>query len=376
MRKPLAICFVLAVAATSGGATDCGQVFDDPGFDVWCGDTLCAWRVEKGAVARAPTWHQADNGVALVGPDVAISQFTDVESRDGHCLEFSLVADVAADAEVQLQFDLYGDGSVEHEERIPTSDWDLVVFRVRMPETYAGVRFRLAKQGGHAVLANVGAQVVPDYQCPGDPLVVGPGPVGTACTRDADCTGGLCGDGDPPDGSNAGGVCQACELGDACPNGGVCSFEPIWEGSGPDWSCRPPGSAPLGTICVSDADCAAGSCVGLRCGLCRDDAECGGGICTPVTYAIDDGRDPAATVLGGHHCVGGSGGTAASGAPCLVDGDCASGACGGEPLRACANESSAFLDLLRECRDDFDCAPDFGPYPTCVTVGTRGGVCQ
>src|SRR5215468_1920822 len=67
----------IAVAAAGQlGATDCGGgITRDPGFDLWCGDVLCAWKIERGEVLRVPTWNEGDAGVELVGPDAAIEQF-------------------------------------------------------------------------------------------------------------------------------------------------------------------------------------------------------------------------------------------------------------------------------------------------------------
>ena len=48
------------IALSQMGATDCGQVIDDPGFDLWCGATLCDWSVAVGTVAPMPTWHARD----------------------------------------------------------------------------------------------------------------------------------------------------------------------------------------------------------------------------------------------------------------------------------------------------------------------------
>ena len=45
----------LAVVASQMGATKCGQVLRDPGFDLWCGDELCAWKLERGEVKRVAT---------------------------------------------------------------------------------------------------------------------------------------------------------------------------------------------------------------------------------------------------------------------------------------------------------------------------------
>src|SRR5437660_8478969 len=115
--------FVLAVVALSQvGATDCGQVLRDPGFDLWCGKALCAWTVERGTVAKVPTWNEGDPGVSFVGTDVAIAQLAPVNGGDSNagCIEFDLIANVDENAELELDVDVNGDGSVELTERIPT----------------------------------------------------------------------------------------------------------------------------------------------------------------------------------------------------------------------------------------------------------------
>lgn len=172
MRKlysPLAILFI---AATSGGASECGEVIEDPGFDAWCGSELCNWTLEAGQIRRAATWHPKDVGVELVGDYAAISQLADISSSPlpdpnvGPCLAFDLIADVSERAEVRLQMDVGDDGSNEQDERIPTSDWRALSYRVRLPLTYDGVRFRLVKAGGKAVLANIGASYTGQDECP------------------------------------------------------------------------------------------------------------------------------------------------------------------------------------------------------------------
>ena len=39
---------LVALACSQLGATDCGNVLKDPGFDLWCDGQLCAWQVERG----------------------------------------------------------------------------------------------------------------------------------------------------------------------------------------------------------------------------------------------------------------------------------------------------------------------------------------
>jgi len=366
MRKLMPV-FVLLVAATSGGATDCGQIIDDPGFDVWCGDSLCRWAVEKGEVARAATWHEADRGVELVGPEVSIAQLTEVASSDGRCVAFDLVADVADDAEVHLQLDVFGDGSIELDERLPTSDWRALSFRVRMPDFYQGVRFRLTKRGGHAVLANIGASIAPDAECVGVALVVGTRPNGVTCTEDPQCTSGTCASGFFHD------VCGECKTDADCSGGTICGQSPIADAHVDLYpACVVPGSAETNAGCGQDAQCATGLCEGGGCAVCDDAADCGGAACASIEYSVPhgDGRAPS-IVKGASHCAAGSAAVASGGA-CVDDVDCASSACVGAPLRMC----STFW-LPRRCDDDLDCPGyGFGAEAACVTVGTRGGVCQ
>jgi hypothetical protein len=161
MNKPLAI----VAALLSAGANDCNPVLEDPGFDLWCGDALCSWKLVRGEVRKAPTWHAADLGVEFAGADTAIQQVSDVTSADGTCLEFSMISDVRDDAQLVLEIDAFGDGTVERAEAIPATEWERVTLRLRFDGPYERVRFALAKRGpGHAVLAQLDAELV-DGEC-------------------------------------------------------------------------------------------------------------------------------------------------------------------------------------------------------------------
>src|SRR5215468_984946 len=120
---------IVAAAAGQLGATDCGGgITRDPGFDLWCGDALCAWKVERGDVRRVPTWHEADSGVKLVDPGTAIEQFTPVTSGDGTCIRFDLISNADETAQAELAVDIYGDGAVERTFEIPTAPWHPVSY--------------------------------------------------------------------------------------------------------------------------------------------------------------------------------------------------------------------------------------------------------
>src|SRR5262249_30223147 len=142
------------VLASQLGNTECGgDALKDPGFDLWCGDSLCAWKVERGTIARVPSWNKGDPAVELVGDDTAIEQLSPVDSSDGTCIEFTMIADVDDDVDVELNIDVLGDGSVEHHERLPSAHWKPLSYDLFVRQPYAGIRFELAKTGsGRAVV--------------------------------------------------------------------------------------------------------------------------------------------------------------------------------------------------------------------------------
>nr|MBA3539008.1 hypothetical protein [Deltaproteobacteria bacterium] len=222
---------VCVLAASQLGASECGggPVLRDPGFELWCGETLCAWKVERGEIQRAPTWHSSDSGIAFVGDDVAISQLSPVNSTDGSCIQFDLVANVADTAEMFLDIDVEGDGTVERSERIPTSAWKPLTYLLRFASPFDGVRFALVKRGpGTAVLAQIEADLVASSECAGlTPIEAAPRPNGARCnigliTLEGDgneqCASGRC----------ASHQCMGCDLDDAttCPAaaGEVCGL--------------------------------------------------------------------------------------------------------------------------------------------------------
>lgn len=338
---------------SQAGATECGQIIDDRGFDLWCGDQLCTWQLEKGEVRPAATWHAEDSGVEMVGDDVAITQMTAVAASDGTCVRFTLVADVTEAAEVRLQVDVFGDGSVESDERIPTSDWRKLTYLVRMPADYSGVRFRLSKAGsGRAVLANIGAEIADDAACTTPALEV-VRPDGAVCTSGTECTSGHCfvwylsfAD-----------ICGECAADADCGGGDLC----IVGGPSPGWlatasRCAPPGWLADGLRCLGADDCASGLCLDGVCGECASAADCGGAACLPraaeVPARCDRGR--------------------AAGATCFRHADCDSGVCAGTPLDGCDGK------LDRECDTDLDCPGELADpeLHACATVGFAGGTCQ
>jgi hypothetical protein len=336
--------FILALAMVSQlGATDCGQVIRDPGFDLWCGDQLCTWKIVRGDVKRVDTWHDGDSGVELVGSDAAIAQLSPVNHFDGTCIRFEMIANVDETAEAFLNIDVYGDGSLDHSERLPTANWKPLSYKLRVAKPFTGIRFELAKRGtGKAVFANISAAIATD--CEGLTEIGGaPAPLGALCTTGADCDSGMC----------SIGRCTGCG---ACAANEVCGTStPISPALAVPRECVMAGTDELGEQCSNDAECASGICNGSACSTCR--GTCAGGetcaaswpngpfVCSPGAALRQ--RDE----------------------PCATDGDCASGRCNGGVRKACEDN--------RPCGNDTSCPVDDGLVPgACTEVGIQGGSCE
>jgi hypothetical protein len=370
MKKLISTLVFAGAAASQLGSTDCGQALRDSGFDLWCGDQLCAWKVERGDVARVPTWNKGDPGVELVGDDVAIEQLSPVTSLDGTCLEFDLIANVDEDSEVMLDLDVFGDGSVEHSERIPTSHWKELTYKLPIQGVYAGVRFELTKKGtGHAVLAQISAKTTND--CTGfDAIVPGPAPNGAPCTDATGCTSGRCG-----------GVplfvkqCVGCDGGSGeCPGGDVCGIgDPTSPVRGLPLECELAASRQLGENCLFGDECASNRCTDGACSTCDTDntgcangETCGPAWPVPTDFPGLSWHTPYLCAPGLH--------VRKAGEPCASDDDCASASCAGSVRKQC--------DDGRSCATAADCP--FGGTDTetglqngpCNTAGVQGGTCQ
>ena len=351
---------VLGMAATQLGATDCGQVIRDPGFDLWCGDDLCTWKVVRGDVSRAPTWHSSDAGVELVGDDAAISQLAPVDSGDGTCIHFELVADIDDAAEAYLAVDVFGDGSIDRSERLPASKWKPLSYNLSIKPPFDGVRFELSKRGaGRAVLGRIHAEVAPDG-CEGlPPIDGGPAPLGAWCADDAGCESGMCRL-DPTSLFGPALRCVGCDPAAgaaACGTGLVCGLgEPSSPVRDLPLECVPARGDDLGELCLTGAECASQVCNFFACSTCRD-GSCSGGEACQSAWPLG----PWVCAPGEHR--------RQSGEPCATAADCASGACNGAVRKTC--------DDGRPCATPGDCPVDSGLSPgACTTVGVTGGTCQ
>lgn len=354
--KTLASLAFLAVCASQIGATDCGQIISDSGFDLWCGDRLCKWDLERGQIAPVPSWHTGDDAVEMVGDDVAFSQRTAVNSTDTDCIRFDLIGDIEETAEVHLQADVFGDGTIDFDQRLPTSSWDAVSLRIGVSGYYDGILFRLTKVGpGKAVLAQISAEVVEDGDggCPSylDPV---PLPLGASCGFGQSCGDGVCNDG----------VCGECLADTDCADGEVCGQAFHVPGLlDAHTACVAEGSRAVGEPCDGADECASGACGGQVCGECQDASLCdGGATCRDVSEAV-----PLAVCTNDAR---------ASGEGCATNDACASGVCEGAPMGWC-DSAGGLLYTLGPCYADTECPvyPEIG-VGTCTFVAVAGGTCQ
>ena len=368
MRLP----YIVAVVALSQmGATDCGQVVKDPGFDLWCGDSLCSWKVERGGITRVPTWHEGDSGVQFDGPDTAIEQLASFNSGDGDCIVFDLVANVDDNAEVYLNVDVQGDGVLEMHERLPTSHWKPLSYAIAILRPFDGVRFEIAKTGaGTAVIAQVGATT--SDKCQGlTPLDPGPRKNGATCDAGGDCASGICKTSPTPVNQwGTGKVCMGCDPAlQACGGGETCGLvDPVAPIYAVPVACEPQHGRALGELCLTDNDCATQLCqhdTGATTGYC---SSCGGvvncqtGQTCHQAWSIDTGF--GILPIGPGTCSNGRPGDG-----CAADGDCTSHHCTGSTRRQCGDGRSCAT------RDDCPVTSDLPPGE-CTTVGIQGGSCE
>jgi len=279
-RKACVALVLLGAALSLGGWSSCEpSLTADPSFDLWCGEQLCAWRLEAGEVRRVATWHPADAGVELHGDPAAISQLLAIASREVSCLRFETLAQIDADASVSLEMDFLDDGLVDYHVPVAGNEWAAVLYLVTPPTWYQGVRLRLRKSGpGRAVLAHL--RVTASHECSDAPLPLQERPAGAGCAADGECAAGTCAAAIfPYPEERAPGACGTCGDDADCAPGEVCGAEPTPVGFGA--GCGPAGRHALGERCLEDAECETGVCCLSVCTeCCPDGRPCAdGGVC-------------------------------------------------------------------------------------------------
>lgn len=324
MRFPLSIVLVVA-AASQVGATDCGQITRDQGFDLWCGDKLCYWDLERGAIKKVGSWNKSDSAVEMIGDDTAFAQNTDVTSSDTSCIRFEMIANVEESAEVRLNVDVFRDGTVDYSERIPTSKWKPLSFLIPIHGPYYGVRFEMTKRGsGRGVVAQLQAEVGKAGECDGlTPIEIPPAANGAMCLTNNQCQSGTCSGASLPFFEDPiPGVCSAvCGYGDSCV--GMNSKE-------------------LGEQCDGEDECESGVCTEHVCSTCGPSDPCTSEACAPAYL-----HGPSLCAPGNH--------VRGAAEPCATNADCISNSCLSAEHRQC---------------------PDGRRPGECLSTGIQGGRCE
>ncbi len=383
MRKLTSILFFAALASQLGN-TNCGEALRDPGYDLWCGDDLCAWKLERGEIKRVATWHEGDSGVELVGTDTAIAQLSPLDSADGQCrdnpdgtstctspddvcLEFSLLANIDENAVVDLNLDVFNDAVIDHTQRLPIAKWQTLAYKVVIKQPFAGVRFELVKSGsGVAQLANIGAHLA--RNCDGLPVIdPGPAPLGAPCKDASDCVSGSCAVGTSPvpfPGVSGflqpNTVCVGCGQALPCGANEACGVgDAVSPVRAQPTVCVPIGAKELGESCMWHNECTSGHCTGGVCSTCETDADCATGETCGAGWN---------SVLSAHVC-NPNAHARQPGQACVSAADCASNNCIGAQRSQC-NDG-------RKCVTSAQCPFEDGlKNGPCTTVGIQGGICQ
>ncbi|MCB9744794.1 MAG: hypothetical protein H6740_19540 [Alphaproteobacteria bacterium] len=355
---------MLSLFLLTGAWSSCASdLLDDPGFDVWCGDQLCEWEVEQGAVERVPTWHPEDEGALLVGDPVVLSQRANITQADATCIRFELVADVQADASLTLSLDFMDDGSAEYEHPLVSDNFEQVHYYITAPHWYDGVRFRIRKDGeGDAVLATIRATAVSLASCSGDPIAVDNVPLGADCLSGEGCASGFCADVPLIDSSGwlpaSFLTCGRCESSEDCREGELCGV--VFAGAYSAYrACMRPPERLLGQACAVDEECSSGTCCEGQCSECCQDRGCAEGDCErrePFDSHTPEGAMPfvCEATLGERQ----------PGEPCMEGSDCASGLCPSSGVVSICDPAG------ESCRVSQDC--DSGD---CVAVSLLNGAC-
>jgi hypothetical protein len=270
-RASLALVFVLGFAALGG---DCdGDIAQDPTFRDWCGDSLCAWKLDLGHVSRVPTWNENDFGVSFQTDPTQISQITDESSAT--CILFTTVADIDPAADMTLSVDFNSDGSFEYTTTLGATQWQEVTEEITAPSAYQGITFVIRKGGaGTATLAEMRIQSTSGCTAAPRKIKDHSLQLGEKCATSAECRSDL-----TCTGVSGDLLCSQCSSSEPCAGGAVCKARSVFLPS----QCGPGEKlGKEGEPCLTDTDCASEICEGampialtLEAGTCDLDGSLG-----------------------------------------------------------------------------------------------------
>lgn len=277
----------VAIAAAAALGADCeGNVVQDPTFRDWCGDSLCAWTLDAGKVARVPTWNENDFGVSFLDRGTQISQVT--PENQAPCLLFTTTADIDPSAQMSLLVDFDNDGTIDFQGPIGATQWRKVQTEITAPPRYDGITFHILKQGtGTAVLAEM--RVVSTTGCVAPPSISRLF-LGEPCTADAQCSIGLV--------CSSDNRCAQCDDQRPCAGGLACASPALQaKQCGPGQQLGLPGAP-----CAVAADCASNACdgaslVSLATLFDAGDSGCPTDVPCEIDAALDGSMGACACVL-------------------------------------------------------------------------------
>ena len=360
------ICFALLCSACEMDS------LQNQSFDAWCGDNLCLWETNEGAIEKVSTWHEEDYGASFLEDPSVISQ--QVLNGSTKCFLFTVMADVADDAALYLEIDYLDDdlSNPEFSQRIEAPDWNKVKVDAVVPSWCDEFRIILRKTGsGKAVVASIY-----DERYDSCPMEVPEDerPTGFVCADDDECKDAMC---DPfvAMDDNAGFYsCGTCSTASDCETGEACGLESSRDREVMYRACGEPARHTLGERCLFDDECKSDICCGGQCSQCCNDDDC-----DEALSCIE------AAPLEPHRCAPEAGAQPEE-APCLKDEDCESGVCE-------ASVDRSYLSICtsdgRLCTSNDDCpgylsndaiwqvVTDYtGTGDRCEILGAFDGVCR
>lgn len=149
-RAALLLSSLLYLSSVTACETD---LVDDPGFQLWCGEMLCAWDLDEGEIRKVPTWHTHDYGVDLVGAPVLLSQDA---RRSASCVRIEVTSKIESGAMVAVEVDADGDAQIDRSWSINSSD-DFVsrAFDIGVDLSFEGVIYLRKSGEGETVVARL-----------------------------------------------------------------------------------------------------------------------------------------------------------------------------------------------------------------------------